>query len=256
MKKSNWLGIILSAVTIVFFLVWIPINAQRQGSAPVTVVNTAAEPVPIRAPSPIPVTGSLAVSNAAVPITAASPIPVTGIVAVSNATLPVTGTINVGGTASVNVVNDTSNPVVVQDVSNRARIPFRLWAKLGFVSGNAASYVAENEDIVPQGKVLVIEYVNSWNEIRSPRVDNISDPLGGNLIKIDGDMPEIYAFVPQVPYSFYSGSDVVYSCNVSETVSIRIPGGKMVRLRDSYSATASQSGLLHVVISGYLEDAQ
>jgi hypothetical protein len=49
MKKSNWLGIIFSAVTIVFFLAWIPINAER-GSAPVTVENTAANSVSLSAP--------------------------------------------------------------------------------------------------------------------------------------------------------------------------------------------------------------
>ena len=54
MKKSNWLGIILSAVTIVFFLVWVPINAQRP-SARVIVTNTAANPVPVSGCHKIPV---------------------------------------------------------------------------------------------------------------------------------------------------------------------------------------------------------
>ncbi|HYA49230.1 MAG TPA: hypothetical protein VEG35_05980, partial [Burkholderiales bacterium] len=51
MKKSNWLGVALSAAVIVFFLTWGPANADKNPTQ-VSVINTAADPVPVNVTNP------------------------------------------------------------------------------------------------------------------------------------------------------------------------------------------------------------
>jgi len=53
-------------------------HAQAAGSAPVTVVNTPADPVPVTPVGTTPITGSVSVTN-----TSANPVPITGSVKIS-----------------------------------------------------------------------------------------------------------------------------------------------------------------------------
>ena len=62
--------------------------AQNTATEPVTVVNTAKNPVPTVAQGTTTISGSVNVTN--------SSIPVTGSVSIANSSLPVTGTVNVG----------------------------------------------------------------------------------------------------------------------------------------------------------------
>ena len=81
---------------------------QTPPSAPVTVVNTTANPLPVTAPNPLPVTGTVNVGNLG-----ATTLPVS----VTNfpATQPVNGTVNVGNFPSVqqvSVTNASTAPVL------------------------------------------------------------------------------------------------------------------------------------------------
>lgn len=136
MKKSNWLGVALSVLAMVVFLVWSSADAQKPGgaAAPVIVQNGPLAPVPISAPAPIPVTGSLAVSN----------------------TVPVSGTVNVGGTAHVIVDNGDSNPVAVRNVGEGQITPFSFFRRTSGPSWPSDAYYD-----VPTDKALIIEYVNA-----------------------------------------------------------------------------------------------
>ena len=108
-------------------------------SAPVTVVNTTA--------SPVPVAGTVNVGN-----TTANP-------------LPVAGTVNVGGTANVSISdNSADHPLLVRDVDHGSRTPYAQTIKMVFNSSDRA--VLGNFD-VPTGKRLVIESFSAFGKFPS-----------------------------------------------------------------------------------------
>jgi hypothetical protein len=240
MKKSNWLGIALSVLVVVVFLVWGSADAQKpqvQGD-PVVVQNSAAMPVPITAPAPIPVTGSLAVSNTAVPVTAA-------------ATFPVSGTVNLGGTASVQVVNDSSNPVIVQNAAASGKTPFYIadWVVIPRDGGEV-----EGTYTVPANKVVVIEYVNFF----------LGYGTGGAA---DEPIPEVWVDIVQIsPRQEYQFVPSYSTCWVptnqswthyralSEKVSMRFTAE--VKFSAIFRGWESAAGRMGMSLSGYLEDAQ
>lgn len=120
------------------------------------------------------------IAEAAKPITdvfvtnaGTNPVPVNGNVNVTN-----TPTVNIGngsnvgitGTPNVNVANTVTNPVLVRDVDNPARLePFRK-GFLVMMKGNTGQ---SDEYIVPDGKMLVIEYVNGI--VKLPKGRKLTD---------------------------------------------------------------------------------
>ena len=225
MKKSNWLGVALSVVVLVVFLVWSPADAQKEINLPVTVpvnvVNTAASPVKVVATAPIPVTGSLAISNGAV---------------------PVTGTVYVGGSASVNVVNDLSNPVFVRDIGSHEKVPFAF----SVTNESSISYQ------VPPNKILVIEHVYG----------NCTDP---DLTPSQPFFIVIWAFTNSIETDytipnktqdrcFDSGGGEYISYKLSEEVKIYCDPGTRVRLCPIHPGM-TLDGLTSGRITGYLVDA-
>lgn len=108
-------------------------------SAPVTVVNTTA--------NPLPVAGSVNVGN-----TAANPV-------------AVAGTVNLAGTANVSIVdNSASNPLQVRDVDQGSRTPYAQTKKISFNGPDRA--ILGNFDI-PTGKRLIIESFSVFGKLPS-----------------------------------------------------------------------------------------
>ena len=110
-------------------------QGQQQGSAPVTVTNTAANPVPVT----------------------------------------VTGTVNINGSSTVNAQqsgawnvgiagNSATNPLQVHDVANAPRTAFAQTKKLTFNGPDRA--ILGNFD-VPDGKRLVIESFSIFGKLPS-----------------------------------------------------------------------------------------
>jgi|GEM_PF-5438196 hypothetical protein len=94
--------------------------AQTPPSAPVTVVNTTANAVPVSAPNALPVTGTVNVGNLG-----ATTLPVS----VTNfpATQPVSGTVSVGNlpaVQAVSVTNSTTTPVLARVLNGPGSNPF------------------------------------------------------------------------------------------------------------------------------------
>lgn len=164
---------------------------QSPPSAPMTVVNTNANPIPVRAPSPLPVSapsplpvsGTISISGTPTVTVANTPLPVAGSVVVSNAVLPVNGTVaatqsgpwlvGLAGTPTVNLNAGASNPVATRDVDNAAksRFAFRLPASGGSFT-------------VPAGKIAVIETVTGKATGSSPGfyVPSLDATTGGNFV--------------------------------------------------------------------------
>ena len=104
-------------------------HAQAAGSAPVTVVNTMANPVPVTSQGTSSITGSVSVTN-----TNANPVPVTGSVNISgtpNVTV-VGGSVNVGTTVIADFEADNLDSSQHKfgpfDISKFSRIRFRVTA--------------------------------------------------------------------------------------------------------------------------------
>ena len=108
-------------------------------SAPVTIVNTTANPVPVA--------GTVNVGN-----TTENPV-------------PVAGTVNVGGTANVSISdNSAAHPLQVHDVDHGPRTPYAQTKKLFFNPSDRA--ILGNFD-VPAGKRLVIESFSIFGKLPS-----------------------------------------------------------------------------------------
>ena len=93
---------------------------QTPPSAPVTVVNATANPLPVTAPNPLPVTGTVNVGNLG-----ATTLPVS--VIDFPATQPVNGTVNVGNFPSVqqvSVTNASTAPVLGRVLNAPGSSPF------------------------------------------------------------------------------------------------------------------------------------
>lgn len=93
---------------------------QSPPSAPVTVVNTTANPLPVSAPNPLPVTGTVNVGNLG-----ATTLPVS--VANFPSTQQINGTVNVGNlpvVQQVSVTNASSAPVFARVLNAPGSDPF------------------------------------------------------------------------------------------------------------------------------------
>ncbi len=118
------LRFVLCSFVVGSLVVGLPPNAhaapQEPPSAPVTVVNTTANPVPVSAAAPLPVTGTVNVGNLG-----ASTLPVS----VTNfpATQQISGTVNVGNlpvVQQVSVTNSSTAPVLMRMLNVPGSSPF------------------------------------------------------------------------------------------------------------------------------------
>ena len=104
---------------------------QTPPSAPVTVVNTPTNPIPVTAPSALPVTGTVNVGNlgaTTLPVSVTN-FPATQPVSVTNfpATQQVSGTVNIGNQPTVqqvSVTNASSAPVIAVMLNVPGSSPF------------------------------------------------------------------------------------------------------------------------------------
>ncbi|MFC1593210.1 hypothetical protein ACFLWZ_02520 [Chloroflexota bacterium] len=126
---------------------------QGKGTAPVTVINEETDPIPVMAPSPIPVSGSIIVAGTADVNVTNTSLPVTGTVEanITNSSLNVDANVT-NSSLSVEVNNSAINPVMVSDVSASGFQPF-AWEGRGQTDGFQ----------VPADKRLVIEMVSAFS---------------------------------------------------------------------------------------------
>jgi hypothetical protein len=127
-------------------------------SAPVTVLNTTANPVPVA--------GTVNVGNT---------VPVAGSVNVANTTanpVPIAGTVNVSGTANVSISdNSADHPLQVRDVDHGLRTPYAQTKRFAFDPRERV--ILGNLD-VPAGKRLVIESFSVFGKL----------PSGNKLVEV------------------------------------------------------------------------
>ena len=165
-----------------------------------------------------------------------------------------TSTVQVSGTTNVHVQNDSTSPVVVQDVSTPKRTPFQAaptFPAPPFLNDNPVSATIT----VPAGKRLVIEHVSARAilpfQVQSPVVYfSISTTVAGVTVEHFLNVPQVFIFN-------------CASCgNITETVNAA--GQEMKLYADAgatVQATALATGITGVSIainfsvSGYLEDA-
>jgi hypothetical protein len=234
-KKPNWPWIVLFVVIIVFFLVWGPADAQR-GSAPVTVQNTDANPVPVSAPNSIPVT----VMNAATEVS--------GTVNANQ-----NGNWNVGISSSANTVkveNNESNPVLVKDIASCGKkTPFVF--SLDYINNSETYFV------VPENKMLILEYLNVhrtlWHPIENPILHN----LVVHISYITGGSQPMAIFTPTITTvklpDMYTPNGTTH-LTISEPLSWRLmPNTQLIVY--PYDC---QPGLgdFKLLLTGYFEDAE
>lgn len=106
---------------------------QSPPSAPVTVVNTTANPVPVIQQGPVTLNG--------------------------------TPNVNIANTPNVNVANTAASPVLVRSVDSGSAEPVE--ASVAFPSGRGTSVIAGSLYTVPAGKRLVVEHVSAVCSVRT-----------------------------------------------------------------------------------------
>mgnify|MGYP007088123705 CR=1 FL=1 len=242
MRKSNWLGAALSVLVVVIFLVWSIANAQKtpsRSAAQMQVMIGDVPPIPIHASIPIPLAEGLDASNTSA---------------------PATPTVRIRGTVKVNVVNSASNPVFVKEVACQHKVPIDL-----AIQGSLQDTVATTYN-VPDGKVLVIEYVNAYLDfwgIPSDMNYDLRQVSAWSVMIENKDLPGdtgTYWF----PYLLIDrpqgwGENVMsIRMYCSTPVSIRIAHKLHFSLSYPHSnyATYFNEGFQRMHVSGYLEDAQ
>jgi hypothetical protein len=233
------------------FLVLTPFaNAEPQTppSAPVTVVNTDANPVPIRAPSPLPVSGSVTISGIpsvninntpSVMQAGAWNVGILGVPAVSQS-----GTWNVGivGTPSFNLVTpttpipvtiNTSGRTIIQHSSDLVRFPANTISTSGVLYHNASA------------KTLVIEVV-------SMNVSSDAGTIGGATLGLSTVASGIAAThfplqVEELPGNGRFGAK-------SAAIRLYVDPGTDIGYHLDRGDTAGQS-TVQITLSGYLTDS-
>jgi hypothetical protein len=165
-----------------------------------------------------------------------------------------TSTVQVSGTTNVHVQNDSSAPVIVQDVSTPKRTPFQAaptFPAPPFLNDNPVSATIT----VPAGKRLVIEHVSARAvlsfQAQTPVVYfSISTTVAGVKVEHFLNVPQVFIFN-------------CASCgNIAET--INAVGQEMKLYADAgatVQATAMATSItgvpidINFAVSGYLEDA-
>jgi len=121
--------------------------AAAAGSAPVTVLNTSANPVPVTGNVDAAVTGTVSAQQSGVWNVGINGTPSVN-AAITNSSLPVSGTVAVSTLPNVTVGNTSANPLVTRASDNPALQPFQ-------VTGSSLEF----DFNPPIGKVLVMEYL-------------------------------------------------------------------------------------------------
>lgn len=156
-------AVLLAAITPAF-------GQQTPPSAPVTVLNTNANAVPVRAPQPLPITGSVVVTGTSNVNVTNAVLPINGSVTVSNPVLPIAGSVNsfqagnwsvgINGTPTVNLSATLANPLPVAVVGSSGSVPFHDTVDTvgtgGALDGDLEVILAQ----VPVGKRLEIRQVS------------------------------------------------------------------------------------------------
>jgi hypothetical protein len=163
-----------------------------------------------------------------------------------------TSTVQVSGTTNVRVQNDSTSPVVVQDVSTPRRTPFQ--AEPGFP---ALPFIGDNpvlESIpVPAGKRLVIEHVSARAVLpfqsQSPFVYfSVTTTVAGVTVEHSLNVPQIF-----ICGSCTSSGG---SLNVtSQETKFYADGGTTVIAVVQGAGGSAEAINIKFAISGYLEDA-
>jgi len=163
-----------------------------------------------------------------------------------------TSTVQVSGTTNVHVQNDSTAPVVVQDVSTPKRTPFQ--AQPGFP---ALPFIGVNPVVepitVPAGKRLVIEHVSARAvlpfQAQSAFVYfSISTTAGGVTVEHSLDVPQ----------TFTCGSCTSTGGTInamSQETKFYADGGTTVQAVVQGAGGSAEAIDIKFAISGYLEDA-
>ena len=183
MNKSKWAVVAAAGVLSVSAVVQAAAGPQNPPSAPVTVVNTTANPVPITAPQGLPVTGNVAVTGSI------------------NASQSGTWNVGITGTPTVSI----SGPVATLPEAN---IPVQFLLTPGQCFA------------VPSGNRLVIEFVSASAVSSAGHADatfalRINTSVGGasgfqilpmpkQIVENAGPGTEFAAFATAVPMRAYA----------------------------------------------------
>ena len=126
-----------------------PITAYSQTKATnVSVVNTAANPVPTQAQGTTNIAGNVSVTNT----------PTVNLASGSTVSVTNTPTVNLASGASVSISNTTANPVLVRSVDDAVRQIFQKQMQINMAAGEFGKNASF---FVPAGKRLVIEHVSA-----------------------------------------------------------------------------------------------
>ena len=165
-----------------------------------------------------------------------------------------TSTVQVSGTTNVHVQNDSTTPVVVQDVSTPKRTPFQAapgFPMPPFLDNNPIS----SSIAVPAGKRLVIEHVSARAVLsfgaQTPFVFfSISTTVAGVTVEHVLNVPQVFLFNCG---SCGGATEAINS--ISQEMKLYADAGTTVQATAfSFSITGSPIDL-NFAISGYLEDA-
>ncbi len=166
-----------------------------------------------------------------------------------------TSSVQVSGTTNVHVQNDSTAPVIVQDVSAPKRTPFQASATFPdqpFTdSGTATGTIA-----VPAGKRLVIEHVSGRGVVPIRDTDpyfyfTISTTVGGVSIEHPMDVPK--------PFNFQCGGCLngVNSVHaISQEMKLYADPGSTIQISVLAFNPIGNIISISFAVSGYLEDAQ
>jgi hypothetical protein len=160
-----------------------PPQAAGPSALDVTVINTAANPVPVTAQGTTNVAGTIGISG-------------TPTVNVGNSP-----TVSLAGGTSVGISNSASAPVLVRDVDNPGRHPVTFTDSVSIADGSYAGF-STGAFTPPSGKRLVLEYVaglvalqpgqKAWVKMLTP-VGNGSYEHALTIVP-QGNFSPLYAF--------------------------------------------------------------
>jgi hypothetical protein len=164
-----------------------------------------------------------------------------------------TSTVQVSGTTNVDVQNDSSAPVIVQDVSTPKRTPFQ--ANAIFPAQPFANGQTETGSItVPAGKRLVIEHVSAravidFGDATPFFYFTISTTVAGVTVEHSMATPQPFTFQCS---NCSIGTNSVHA--VSQEMKLYADPGSTITA--TVLATSPRAGTtLNFAVSGYLEDA-
>jgi hypothetical protein len=163
-----------------------------------------------------------------------------------------TSTVQVSGTTNVHVQNDSTTPVVVQDVSTPKRTPFQ--AQPGFP---ALPFIGDNPVVesitVPAGKRLVIEHVSAravlpFQSQSSFVYFSVSTTVAGVTVDHSLNVPQTFICSSCTP----TGGSINA---VSQETKFYADGGTTVQAVAQGVGGSAEAIDIKFAISGYLEDA-